>query len=1179
MSQPLLTSEEPFRLLVEQVSDYAIFLLDPTGHVMSWNAGAQRMKGYSAAEIIGRPLSTFYPPQDREKSERLLAAARTNRVEDEGWRVRKDGTLFWANAVITPLRDSQGGLVGFAKVTRDLTDRRRAEEERVKLAEQAAAREAAERTVDLLLRLNTLAGALAAARTPEEIAQVVVSEGAKSLGATSSAFVEPHDGRFVLIATQGVADSALKEWGEFSSDENSPFAIAYRSATAQWVKSPDDRAKTHVGMRTITDAASAAYLPLLRGNQALGVVAFWFDDSRVFTPELRILMEALAAQVAQAHERANAYARELAALRRVDALKDLSVALSRALSTEEVARVVVDVGMRIAGADTCTLYTLDDDTGALDLIGERGCNPAVIERVRHIAADSGYPGFDKPLWAETPKDYAAIFPNLARVETDGPRAKAFWSLPLLAENRAVGLLGMGFYKPRRFSAEERDLVGIVAHQCAAALLRARRLEAERDATNTAQNLRASLFTTVRSIGDAVIATDAQGRITMMNPVAESLTGWAELEAQGRVLSEVFRIVNEQTRESVPSPVEKVLKDGLVVGLANHTMLIARDGHETPIDDSGAPIRPVGGDIEGVVLVFRDVTEKRREEVRRTFLADATAALAESLDYEATLSKVASLAVPKWADWSAVDILNEGEARPKRLAVAHVDPAKLDLARMLDAKYPTRPDAARGVPNVLLTGRSELYPDIPDELLAAGCVDEEHLRLARELGLRSAMVVPLVARDRVLGAITFVFAESERHYTSEDLGFANELARRCGMAIDNARLYASEQQARRSAETANRAKDEFLAVVSHELRNPLAPIVTALDVMDLRGVAGAERERTILRRQVQHLNRLVDDLLDVSRIVSGKIQLAKARVEIAEVIGRAIEMINPLLDRGTHTLRLSVPATGLPIDADATRMVQVISNLLANACKYTDPGGNISVAAAHEGEQVVIRIGDSGLGIEPEMLSRVFDLFAQEAQPVDRARGGLGLGLPIARSLVNLHGGTISAESAGRGMGALFTVRLPIASSVMKATVNEPAQTIAPTPQALARRVLIVDDNQDAAETLAEMLSASGHTARVAFDGPAALAVLPDFAPDVALLDIGLPVMDGYELARRMRESPAGKKARILAVTGYGQENDRLRSQAAGFDAHLIKPLSLEDLLQAIEANPATQNAADYPEIR
>ncbi|HTI39046.1 MAG TPA: ATP-binding protein [Vicinamibacterales bacterium] len=369
-------------------------------------------------------------------------------------------------------------------------------------------------------------------------------------------------------------------------------------------------------------------------------------------------------------------------------------------------------------------------------------------------------------------------------------------------------------------------------------------------------------------------------------------------------------------------------------------------------------------------------------------------------------------------------------------------------------------------------------------------------------------------------------------------------------------------ARRSAEEANRAKDEFLAMLGHELRNPLAPILTALQLLRLRGVQAGERERTIIERQVRHLVGLVDDLLDISRITRGKVRLSPVAAELSEAVAKGIELASPLLEQHQHDLVIDVPTRGFGVVADPDRLAQVVSNLLTNAAKYTPPNGQIRVSAALDEGEVVLRVRDTGIGIDPGMLPRVFDLFTQDGQAIDRAQGGLGLGLAIVRSLITLHGGSVVAASEGRGRGSEFIVRLPHVSLLeTSAPSDEGGEAGAPVPSGL--RVLIVDDNEDAAMMLSEALSHSGHQTAIAFDGPAALETASRLKPDVALLDIGLPVMDGFELARQIRSNHDLASMRLIAVTGYGQEHDRQRAHAAGFDAHLVKPVDIVQVTELI----------------
>jgi signal transduction histidine kinase/ActR/RegA family two-component response regulator len=366
--------------------------------------------------------------------------------------------------------------------------------------------------------------------------------------------------------------------------------------------------------------------------------------------------------------------------------------------------------------------------------------------------------------------------------------------------------------------------------------------------------------------------------------------------------------------------------------------------------------------------------------------------------------------------------------------------------------------------------------------------------------------------------------------------------------------------RAAAEDANRAKDDFLAMLGHELRNPLAPIVTALQLMKARAPDVLERERAIVERQVAHLRRLIDDLLDVSRITRGRVALRRRPIELGEVVAAAVEATSPLLEQQRHVLHVDV-ADRLLVDGDPTRLAQVVANLLTNAAKYTDPGGRIDVVAAREGDGVVLTVRDTGVGIPGEVLPRVFDPFAQAPQALDRAAGGLGLGLAIVRGLVAAHGGTVAASSDGPGLGTSVVVRLPALAAPAPVEADDP-RADAP-PSGARRRVLVVDDNRDAAELLAEALGVAGHDVRVAFDGPGALHLAAAFRPDLGLLDIGLPVMDGYELARRLRE--AHPDVGLVAVTGYGQREDVERARRAGFDGHLVKPVELGRLFDVLAA--------------
>ncbi|HEX7446078.1 MAG TPA: ATP-binding protein [Pirellulales bacterium] len=564
------------------------------------------------------------------------------------------------------------------------------------------------------------------------------------------------------------------------------------------------------------------------------------------------------------------------------------------------------------------------------------------------------------------------------------------------------------------------------------------------------------------------------------------------------------------------------------------------------------------------MLEREVADRRRTEESIRFLAQASETLAELIDYESTLQKIARLAVPYFADWCAVDIV-EADDSVRRLAVAHVDPAKVRLAAELDRRFPPDPSGPYGFHIVLRSGHSQLVPSVPDEMLQRVAQTPEHLRMLRELGLKSYLCVPMVSRGKILGFLTFVSAESGYGYSRSDLALAESLAHRAAIAIENSRLY-------RELREADQRKDEFLAMLAHELRNPLAPLRNALGILQM-GKIDAETvgwARAVMERQVQHMSRLVDDLLDVSRIMRGKIELHREPIELSSVVERAVETVRPAIDAREHALHIDLPAEPLWIDADLIRIAQVLSNLLNNAAKYTEPGGTIWLTADAEEARVTLRVRDTGMGIAPPMLSRVFELFAQAEQTIDRSQGGLGIGLTLVRQLVELHGGSVEAYSEGVGRGSEFRVRLPRIAAPSTGQDDKPDRAAADLRTVAShRRVLIVDDNADAAHTLAVMLQFGRHEVEIAHDGPAALDKVSAFQPDLVLLDIGLPGMNGYEVAQQMRAKPDLEQTLLVAMTGYGQEEDRRRSLAAGFDRHLVKPVALATLQEVLsEARPA-----------
>jgi PAS domain S-box-containing protein len=941
----LQASEERFRLLVDGTKEYAIFMLDPTGRIVSWNPGAERIKQYPASQIIGQHMSRFYPPEDvrsGKPQQQLQVAAAEGKYEDESWRVRKDGSRFWASVVITALRDELGELRGFGKVTRDVTERKLAEENARRLLQEEAARRAA-----------------------EEHAQV-------------------------------------------------------------------------------------------------------------------------------------------------------------------------------------------------------------IERQRE-----------------------------------------------------------------------------------------------------------QLRVTLTSIGDGVITTDAEGRVTLLNPVAETLTGWTTQDASGQPLMAVFRIVNENTRQPVENPVGRVLREGTIVGLANHTALLSKDGTVRPIEDSAAPIRGEHGQIIGVVLVFRDSTERRATEaavhrhqeilqlVHRigkighwewnsatdenkwspeiealyglrpgtfggTYDAWAKLLHPDDLPKQAEVVRRA-LETGKyftefrviWPEDGSVhwlearaNVFKDGQDKPVRIMGVNMDVTerkrteeRLRLlweaaAVMLSSAEPDamlRELFANIGPHFGLdtyfnylaneTGdalRLVSYIGIPDEAAKqitrlefgqaiCGTVavqrqpivathiqqsDDPKAEFVKSFGIRAYVCHPLQVNKNLLGTLSFA-SRSRDQLEPDALEFLQTICQYVAVAYERLRLVRELRQA-------DRKKDEFLATLAHELRNPLAPLRNALELLR-RSEADddvSEQARSMMGRQLDQMVRLIDDLLDMSRISQGKVQLRKERVELKAVVHSAVEAVQPLIQAQAHELTVTLPSQPIYLDADATRLAQVISNLLNNAAKYTEKSGHIWLSAEPQRNAAVISVRDTGIGIAAEHLPHVFEMFSQVAPALERSQGGLGIGLSLVRRLVEMHGGTVEAQSGGIGKGSEFIVRLSVVETQVQP--GERAAQGEKHQSGPKRRILVVDDNRDAADSMAMMLSMTGHETRTAYDGLEAVQAAAGFQPDVVLLDIGLPKMNGYEAARHIRQQTWGKGMALFALTGWGQEEDKRRALEAGFDHHLTKPVEatfLEKLLARMNPLP------------
>lgn len=780
----------------------------------------------------------------------------------------------------------------------------------------------------------------------------------------------------------------------------------------------------------------------------------------------------------------------------------------------------------------------------------------------------------------------------------------------------------------------------------------------------------------------------------------------------------------------------VAKDGKVIWVESHSTVI--------LDEQGNPV--------GMRGVTMDITGRKQKEIAQKFLFEAGTALSSSLDYETTLATVAQLAVPHFADWCAVDMLGD-DGKAERLAVAHIDPAKVKWAEEIYEKYPPDPALPRGLYNVLRTGESEFYPEIPDDLLVESAVDEEHLQLMRGIGFRSAMIVPLKVRDKVLGAITFVNSDSRNH-TQADLALAEDLANRAALAVDNARLfraeqiirqaaeknsellsrlqavstslsqalipkdvaiavieqgissigafagaavvigeqkddleviatigypqevtdkwqrfglnqnvpiaecirkkapilletiqsyneqypsleatasitgtkalaslplivegkiigalgfsfpaarsfniddrafleslaqqcaqalerarlYENEQKLRAEAEVANRIKDEFLATVSHELRTPLNAIVGWSGMLmskRLDPLSAAKAIETI-ERNARSQTQIIEDLLDVSRIVSGKIQLENSLVKLDSLIAFAVDSVRPTAETKGITLQTEIESEETHILGDAERLKQILWNLLTNAVKFTPKGGKVEVKLARIDSSVQVTVKDNGQGINPQFLPFVFDRFRQADGTTKRNHGGLGLGLSIVRYLVEMHGGTVQAESEGEAKGSVFKVKLPIAP--VKTYESAQIETHSETNAGGALkglRILVVDDEKDSLSLLQMIIESCGGEAKAVSSAAAALEAVGVFDPHILISDIGMPEEDGYTLIKKLRAMPTDKAGiPVIALTAYARPEDRMRALQAGFQMHIAKPVDYSDLISAIKSVAGLKN--------
>jgi PAS domain S-box-containing protein len=681
------------------------------------------------------------------------------------------------------------------------------------------------------------------------------------------------------------------------------------------------------------------------------------------------------------------------------------------------------------------------------------------------------------------------------------------------------------------------------------------------------SLQSLLSSIVHSSDDAIVSKDLRSVVTSWNPAAERMFGYTSSEMIGRSI----RAIIPDDRQHEEDEVLARIRAGESV---DHFETVRRrkDGTLVDISLSISPIRDESGTIVGASKIARDISERLRAQAEQErnrqqaiFLSRLSATFATSLEPKQILTSLANLSVPSFADWCAVD-LRQPNGPIERLALVHVEPAKVQLISRLRERY-ENPQSSTSPTAVIRTGKAAIALNITDAMLVDVAKDDaERLRLLRSLNLVSYLCLPLKVHGRTIGAVTMAMAESGRHFDDDDVRIAEDAASRTALAIDNARAYEQLQ-------AANQLKDEFLATLSHELRTPLNAIL-GYSRMLRAGILKEERKEQALEtveRNATSLTQMVEDVLDVSRIAAGKIRLHVQPVDLAVVLRDALATVTPAAEaKGVRLESILEPHVG-PVSGDPDRLQQVIWNLLSNAVKFTPRDGRVQLRLQRVNSHVEVSVSDTGIGIREDFLPHLFERFRQGDSTTTRIHGGLGLGLAIARRIVELHGGRIAALSPGEGRGATFRVELPamivhaeVDSSPRVHPHSEARGAAAEFPTLPDICVLVVDDDPDALGLVREILESAGARVRTATSARSALESIEESVPDVMVSDLGMPGMDGYELIQRIRqaEGPA-RELPTAALTAYARSEDRAKALRLGFEMHLSKPIDPSELIAAV----------------
>jgi PAS domain S-box-containing protein len=674
----------------------------------------------------------------------------------------------------------------------------------------------------------------------------------------------------------------------------------------------------------------------------------------------------------------------------------------------------------------------------------------------------------------------------------------------------------------------------------------------------AEEERIRLETIVEQLPDAVLIADGEGRLTQTNSVGRQLFGLAPADPLPSMqdLAARVKLRHSERPEAGDLGLAEALRGRTVSGRL-YSLTTGDTGGAMWLQVAAAPLYDREERVVGAIAVATDVTERKRAEEAQRLLAEITNILTESVDYEGGLSRTAELLVGALADCCLIDLI-EDDGSVRRVASSCADSVDPSLDDELK-RWGPEPLARAEIAATLSLGKSRFHLDLPTSLLAELARDDAHLARLRTMQLRSYLAAPLVARGRTIGVLQLLTAHEGRRFAAADLALAEDLARRAATAVDNARLY-------RRAQEADRRKDEFLAVLSHELRTPLTPILTWVQLLQHDMNPAYMRQATsAIERNVRLQTALIDDLLDLTAIERGKLALDLKSTDIRDAVLAALEMVAENARKKRITLQRSLPDAAMPVEGDINRLQQVFGNLLSNAIKFTPAEGVVAVEARTEGDSAMIRVRDSGTGIAPEFLPYVFDMFRQQEEGTRRTFGGLGIGLALARRLVERHGGTLEANSDGVGRGAEFTVRLPTTAT------TEPPLDLSPPPEEQSPlrlddvRILIIEDIADTCGPACLMLENLGARVSAAADGVEALEILNRTPPDVVVCDLRMPRMDGFEFLSRLRASPAHRHLPVIAISGLSAPTNRRKVEDAGFDAFLSKPFDSVMLTRTIAA--------------